>query len=154
MLSDFVMSPEGLIADASRNGVPLSKIVAPGDGSVYIRSAENQWESFTGQANFTVRAYRLFGDALQVVVDIDNQASADAMITFDSYVANGKQFPQSFDAGLGDASTPTKPTVKRTAMIVVGSKAPGGGTLTLRPAVDFISSQENPWTMTIPSLGP
>lgn len=93
MLSDFVMSPEGLIADASRNGVPLSKIVAPGDGSVYIRSAENQWESFTGQANFTVRAYRLFGDALQVVVDIDNQASADAMITFDSYVANGKAVP-------------------------------------------------------------
>ena len=34
VLSDFVMSPEGLIADASRNGVPLSKIVAPGDGTV------------------------------------------------------------------------------------------------------------------------
>lgn len=153
VLSDFVMSPEGLIADASRNGVPLSKIVAPGDGSVYVRSPDGQFDTFTGQANFTVRAYRLFGDALQVLVDIDNQSSGDASVTFDSYVANGKQYPQSFDAGMGDASQPTKPTVKRTAMIIVGSSAPSGGTLVLRPAINYSPSQEDAWTMTVPNLG-
>ena len=73
-------------------------------------------------------------------------------MSFDSYVANGRQYPQLLDAGMGDASQPTKPTVKRTAMTIVGSGAPSGGTLSLRHAINYSTSQEGAWTMTEPGV--
>jgi hypothetical protein len=35
-LSAFVLAPDGLITSLSRNGVSLDKLIAPGDGQVYI----------------------------------------------------------------------------------------------------------------------
>lgn len=151
-LTDFVMDPSGLIADLSRNGVPVSRIVAPGDGTVYTRTATESYETFTGQVDFTVKAFRLFGDDLQVVIAVDNQSSADAFVGFDSYVANGVQYPQGFNAYGADAGAPTKPTVRRTALLVV-TGAPSGGLLTAKPVVDSFSSQDSDIRVTVPNLG-
>ena len=63
---------------------------------------------FTGQATFTIRGYRLFDNKLQVTIEVDNQASADAKVNFDSYVANGQQYSEGYD---GNVATATKPTV-------------------------------------------
>jgi hypothetical protein len=87
------------------------------------------------------------------VIDIDNQSSGDASVSFDSYVAESHQYQQGFGVGgTADAAGATKPAVTRTTVLTV-TGAPAGGLLTVNPAVDYQTSDTSKIAVKVPALG-
>jgi hypothetical protein len=90
-LSAFVLAPDGLITSLARNGLPLDKTIAPGDGHVFT-AEPGHYDSWTGSVDATVHSFRLFDGQLQIVMTNTNHATAEGGLSFTDYAANGKGF--------------------------------------------------------------
>lgn len=141
-LSAFVLAPDGLIMSLSRNGIPLDKLIAPGDGQVYT-AEPGAYDSWTGTVDANVHSFRLFDGELQIVMTNTNHASAKGGLSFTEYTANGKGYS---GACCGDALPGTTETSEHGF-----DGAPGGGTAYGMFFVGGISSQKV--ELAVPALG-
>jgi hypothetical protein len=118
-LSDFVVV-EGKIADLSRNGVPLSKTVVPGDGQKWT-SVPNEWSDWTGSVTGWIHSIRYFDGNVQLLTITQNDSDlTNTSLDFFDYAAGGQQY----SSGGSDSALPGITL----ASLNVFEDAPPGGT--------------------------
>ena len=141
----ITVDPAGLITDLTRNGTPVSQLVAGPSGETLVANPETvEFGNFTGEATAKVTGYRWFDGNLQIIFDVTNNTDGKVYVQGSSYVSGGRQFDVD-----GDGSF-TAPGVTRTVMLkVTGVPVGQGGTLTAQVNVDFMGDDQ---TLTVPSL--
>ena len=103
---NFQVDPSGLLTTWTRNGVPLEKKIAAGNGTIH-RSAD-------GKVTWSIVCFRDFDVSadgnLSLVYEFSNSSDKDASVSVESYTANGKTTPEaaatSITAGTKDGGLP------------------------------------------------
>ncbi len=145
ILSDFVVTPEGLIQAFSRNGISVDRLVAPGDGTTYTATPTTGQDTWSGQLQAKIHSFRFLDGRLQVLVTNENQTSAQAGLTFQTYTVNGEQ-------SRGTCCDLASPGVTKTSLSEFPNVPSGGGTAAARLTVDQ-SGMADAVEIEVPTLG-
>jgi hypothetical protein len=139
------VDPAGLITDLTRNGTPVSQLVAGPSGEILtVNPGTVDYGNFTGEATAKVLGYRWFDGSLQIIFDVTNNSDGSVYVQGSSYISGGRQFEVS-----GDGSF-TAPGVTRSTMLTVRNAPVGqGGTLNAQINVNFMGKDQ---PLSIPSI--
>ena len=80
ILSDFVVTPDGLIQTFSRNGISVDKLIAPGDGTTYTATPTTDQNKWSGQLQARIHSFRFLDGHLQILVTNENQRQPKAAL--------------------------------------------------------------------------
>ena len=145
ILSDFVVTPEGLIQTFSRNGISVDKLIAPGDGTTYTATPTTDQDNWSGQLQARIHSFRFLDGHLQILVTNENQTTAQGGLTFSTYTVAGQQYP-------GTCCDAAPPGATKTSLSEFPNVAGGGGTATATVTVDQTGATDA-IKVEVPALG-
>lgn len=145
VLSDFGVTPEGLVQTFSRNGISVDKLVAPGDGTVYTATPTTGDQRWSGQLTAKVHSFRFLDGELQILVTNENQTTAQGGLSFSTYRVAGEQYQ-------GSCCEVALPGVTRTGVWKFPNVPGGGGMAAAGLTVDQSGASDN-IEVDVPALG-